>query len=65
MKNWYESRTIWSALVVLIAAIAGGFGYVVDEGTQGQAVDLILTVVTAVGGLLAIIFRTKATKQIK
>lgn len=65
MKAWWESRTIWSAIVVLLATIAGAFGFVVDEGTQGEIVDLITAVVAGIAGLAAIVYRIKATKQIK
>lgn len=65
MKNWYESRTIISAIVVLLATIAGGFGLVVDDGTQGQIVDLVTTIIAGIAGLAAIAYRVKAQKQIK
>lgn len=65
MKNWWESRTIWSAIIVLSATIAGGFGFVVDEESQTQIVDLITTIVAGIASLSAIVYRIKATKQIK
>ena len=64
-KKWWESRTVWGGLVAIGAAIAGAAGYQVDADTQGQTVELILAGVTAVGGLLAIVGRVKATKAIK
>jgi hypothetical protein len=64
-KKWWESRTVWGGLVAIGAAAAGAAGYQVDADTQGQAVELILAGITAVGGLLAIVGRVKATKAIK
>jgi len=65
LKSWYESRTILSAIVVILATIFGLFGYVVDDGSQGQVVDLVTSIITGIAGLSAIVYRIKSTKQIK
>ena len=64
-KAWYTSKTVWGGLIAVGAAIAGGFGVVVDADTQGQIADLVVVGVGAVGGLIAIYGRVKAGKIIK
>ena len=64
-KKWYTSRTVWGAGIVLAATAAQGYGYFVGEVTQEQIVDCIMTVVAAIGGLVAIYGRVKAEKEIE
>lgn len=64
-KAWYASKAVWGGLIAVGAAVAGGFGVVVDADTQSQISDLIVVGVGAVGGLLAIYGRIKAGKSIK
>jgi len=64
-KAWYTSKAVWGGLVAIGAAVAGGFGVVIDTDTQGQMADLIVVGVGAIGGLLAIYGRIKAEKPIK
>ena len=64
-KKWYTSRTVWGAGIVLTATAAQGYGYAVGEVAQEQVVDYIMTIVAALGGLLAIFGRVKAEKEIE
>ena len=64
-KSWYTSKAVWGGLIAIGAAVAGGFGVVIDTDTQGQMADLIVVGVGAIGGLLAIYGRIKAEKPIK
>ena len=63
-KNWYQSKTVWSGIVVLVAVVLGQLGFTVDAATQGEIVDTLLAIITAVAGIVAIVGRIKATKQI-
>lgn len=63
-KHWYESKGVLSSLVVIAAAAAGMRGYVIDETTQSEIVELVFLLVTAVGGVGALYGRIKATKTI-
>lgn len=56
------SRTVVSALVVIVASIAGSFGMVVSEDAQAELIGLIMSAFTLVGGLSAWYFRVKATR---
>lgn len=64
-KEWYKSKTVWGGLIAVGAAVAGGFGVVVDADTQSQVADIIVVVIGAVGGLIAIYGRVKAGMTIK
>ena len=64
MKEWYKSKTVWGGLIAVGAAAAGAFGIVVDEGAQDQLAEVMVLGATAVGGLVAVLGRVKATKKI-
>ena len=63
-KAWYQSSGVWGGIVTLGAAIAGGFGIVVDEGSQKELVGYLVALGTAVGGVLALYGRVTANKKI-
>lgn len=65
MKEWYESKTVWGGLIAVGAAVAGGFGIIIDQDTQDQIAEGIVVIATAAGGLLAIYGRIKADSEIK
>ncbi|ANL71940.1 hypothetical protein AMC83_CH01957 [Rhizobium phaseoli] len=63
-KSFLTSRTVWAALVGLIATFLQKYGYKVGVEDQTALVDGILTVVQFVSGVAVMYFRVKATKQI-
>lgn len=55
-KNWWQSKTIWAALISAIAGIIALTGHTIDAGTQQVLVNQISAVadaVTIVAGLAA------------
>jgi hypothetical protein len=64
-QRWYQSRTVIASTIVVVATIAGGLGYQVDEETQMRTADLLMKGVAVLGGLIAIWSRVKASKIIK
>lgn len=64
-KKWYESKTIWGGIIALLAAAAGALGYALDADTQASIVDLVTVIGTAMGGLIAIVGRVKASKKVE
>jgi len=64
-KKWWESKAVVGGLITVCAAIAGGFGIVIDTDTQDQISECVVVAATAIGGLLAIYGRVKAEQQIK
>jgi len=63
-KLWYQSKTVWGGLIAVGAAVAGSFGIDIDAGTQGEIVDYIVVGIGAIGGLVAVWGRVKASKKI-
>lgn len=68
-KKWWESRTIWGAIIAVVCFGLTFFGITIAEPEQTQIIDLILQIATPVGALVALILtivgRVKATKVIK
>ena len=63
-KPWYLSRTIWAAIVSVVATMAGALGYPVDEIGREGLVEALLQIVAAAAGILAILGRFTATTRI-
>lgn len=64
MKAWYQSKTVWGALIAVGASLLQIMGAEVDIGTQAELADLAVTTVGAVGGLIAIYGRISARSEI-
>jgi hypothetical protein len=63
-KPWFLSRTIWAALITILAALAGLAGLSIDDADQGLLTDAVLQAITAVAGVVAIIGRLAAKDRI-
>lgn len=63
-KPWYLSKTVWGSLIAVGAAVAAGFGVIVDAGTQDEIAGYAVAIAGAVGGLVAVWGRVKAEKKI-
>lgn len=64
VKGLFASRTVWGGLLALGAGIAGIFGYTITAADTAELANLGAGVVSAIGGLLAIVGRIRATKKI-
>lgn len=64
-KPALKSRAVIGGVIAVGAGIAGLFGIDVDAQTQSSIVTTAIDVASAVGGLLAIWGRLKATHVIK
>jgi len=70
-KTLLQSRTVWGALLAILASIAGLGGYAIAPSDQAAALDLIGSLievwdrlVVIAGAGLAIWGRVRATKSI-
>jgi hypothetical protein len=61
-KNWYQSKTIWGAIAVIISSISQMAGVSLDAG---QLTEATMSLVSLVGGVVAYVGRVKATHLIK
>ena len=64
LKPWYLSKTVWGSLVAILAALAGLFDVDLDAATQARAVEMIVQAIGALGGLVALVGRFRATQRI-
>jgi hypothetical protein len=64
IKQWYQSRTIWGALIAIAASLAHAGGMTVSTADQGQIVDSLVSASGALGGLVAIYGRMKAKSSL-
>ena len=63
-KNPIKSMTIVAGLTTIIVGGLALFGVGVDQQTQETVTQIILSAATIVSGVMAIIGRIRATKQI-
>lgn len=63
-KQWYQSRTIWGALIAVIASLFGALGISIDGATQNDISEVMLKIVSVIGALTAIYGRLSATEII-
>jgi len=69
-KGWYQSKTIWGAIISIVATLISILTHkTISPETQQVIVNQIVNIATAVaaiaGGIMAIVGRLKADKIIK
>lgn len=63
-KAWFMSKTIWSSLIAVAAALIGSLGISIDGGTQNAIADSAVQMVAALSSIFAIYGRLSATEII-
>lgn len=63
-KRWYESKTVWGALVTLLALVAGSFGLAIGEAEQTALIELAPQLVAMAGAIVALVGRLTAKAAI-
>ena len=63
--EWYKSKRLYAAVVMVLALIASLFGYNISEGMQEQIVEVFVTLAAAVGAGLAIISKIRESGKDK
>lgn len=63
-KTWYQSKTVWGGLIAIFASLMQVRGYQVPFHEQLGLTDALASAGSAVGGLLAIYGRLKASQPI-
>ena len=64
-KPWYLSKTVWGAIVALIASVLGFWGFDVTEGERRQIAEMIVQGLGAAGGLTALLGRFAARRVLR
>ncbi|MFC3075854.1 hypothetical protein [Shinella pollutisoli] len=60
---WYRSRTVWGALVAVLASLAHFAGVGVTAAEEAEMADLIVTAAGALGGIVALLGRLSARRR--
>ena len=63
-KPWYRSKTIWGSLIAILAALLGVWDVRVSPADQARLVELVVEAAGALGGLLALVGRFRASRRI-
>ncbi|ANH03543.1 MULTISPECIES: hypothetical protein [Shinella] len=64
-KAWYLSRTVWGALVAILASLAHAAGVEVTAGDEGELADLLVAAVGTLGGFVALYGRICARRRVR
>jgi hypothetical protein len=64
MKGFFESKAVWGGIAALAGSVLGLGHYTLSPTDATQAVDLVVSMTTAIGSLLAIYGRVVASKKI-
>lgn len=65
LKNWYSSKTIWGALIAILASVMHLTGVDISTVDRGQIVVSIVNIAGALGGLIAVYGRVTAKTVIR
>lgn len=65
MKAWYNSKTIWGALIAVFAPLIQLAGVPLPIESQDELANGLVTVVGGIGGLLALYGRLSATDRLQ
>ena len=63
-KPWYLSKTIWGSAISITCALLGLAGFPMGGIDQGALADHLLQIISALGGVAAIVGRVTAGTRI-
>jgi len=64
IKPWWQSKTLWGAIVTIASATLGLLGYDLAETDREALTGFLTSLGAALGGLIAIVGRVKAKNRI-
>lgn len=64
IKPWWQSKTLWGAIVTIASATLGLLGYDLGATDREALTGLLTSLGAALGGLIAIVGRVKAKDRI-
>lgn len=65
VKMWYRSKTVWGALIAILASVLQATGLQLGLDDQNQLADAAVTLAGTFGGLLALYGRLSAVSAIE
>lgn len=63
-KQWCLSKTVWGALIAILASLLPAMGMEIDGDAQSRLADDLVSLAGAIGGLVAIYGRLTAEKRL-
>ena len=63
-KSFFQSKTIWGILLMISGYIGSKLGVDIQETDLKVALDVVFNAIEAVGAIIAVYGRVKATKKI-
>lgn len=63
-KSLLHSKTVWSAVIAILAGLSAAFGHDIAPADQAELVNSISGLIAAGGGIGAIVGRVVARKRI-
>jgi CDP-diglyceride synthetase len=64
VKSLFASKTVWGAVIAILAGALSLFGYQLDAGDQAELINIASGIAATAGGLIAIFGRIVASKRI-
>lgn len=64
IKTWYQSKTVWGALIAVAASILQVAGLELGPASQAELADIAVAIAGAVGALVALYGRIVANATI-
>lgn len=64
-KPWWQSKTIWGSVVMVIAVVAQFFNVSIDDAARSEIVEILSSLGGVVGAALAVFGRITATAKLK
>jgi hypothetical protein len=64
-KTWYQSKTVWGALIAIGASLLQMTGKEIAAGDQNALAEAIVSLAGALGGIFAIYGRLSAKTSIR
>lgn len=64
-KPWYYSRTIWGALIAVIAPVMAVFDLPLSPSLQSELAENIVLFIGAIGGVVALLGRVFAKSHLR
>ena len=64
IKPWWQSKTLWGAIVAIASSALGFAGLELGEADAEALTGLLTSLGAAIGGIIAIVGRLKAKSRI-
>ena len=64
MKPWWQSKTLWGAIVAIASSVLGLAGFELGAVDAEALTGLLTSLGAAIGGIIAIVGRLKAKSRI-